>query len=752
MKNSALVKTISRKDDIVLEGTFNEILDTLSQCLNQYPRRQPGRLLMNNRSLEYADLHSFYHQAVQIFKSELYGFTTHKSDPVIIDCGAHIGLASIYFAKKYPRSKIFAFEADPVIAKMLRHNMESLGYTHVNVHSKAVWVNEDGVNFNKTGDDSGCVSGAPAINDIQIPSIRLRSLLSEQHVDLLKMDIEGAEFDVIKDCRDILNNAKRVIVEIHRLDQDFGSLGDLIKVFERNNFQYTFGDLHAANWLKFFSDPPFTACNTNKYIMTLYAWLPDEPKVSMGERFPVATREGSIQKEKENELADIVRGDGPIPIRKSHAKTIKVVHLCSQDYGGAGKAAYRLHHGLQAKNVKSTMLVLNKTSADASVKVLPPNYFGTRVNCLDVSTYHSPLWNQQAVRWHHLLSGYPRRPSGLEMFTDAESVVRLDRVKEIQEADIVNLHWMAGVWDYANAVVAMKHKTIVWTLHDMNPFTGGCHYAGDCLKFKISCGACPQLGSSNEYDHSQEIWTQKFYTNQNLKINIVTPSRWLGGCAKESALFRNCSLDIIPNGFPMDVFRPYPKAPIRKTLNLPNDARVILFGADSVTNKRKGFAYLLEALNRFPPKGDDEYILLTFGGLPKGTKIPSRYQVINTGKIADETQLAKIYSAADLFVIPSLEDNLPNTVVEAMACGLPVVGFNIGGVPDMIEHQHTGYLAKPKHTADLIQGINWVVSSYEKGVNFSQICRKKVEKAFSLDAQATAYSNLYNRLLNTGKR
>lgn len=431
----------------------------------------------------------------------------------------------------------------------------------------------------------------------------------------------------------------------------------------------------------------------------------------------------------------------------NHPEKYKVVQLCMQDFGGAGKAAYRLHKGLQSIGVDSTMVVLNKKSGDPSVKILPVNYPGGMANCLDAPAYNSPIWNQQAGKWHKLLSNYPKRPPGLEMFTDAESSVRLDHIREIQEADIINLHWVAGAMDYPNASYALKNKLIVWTLHDMNPFTGGCHYSAGCQKYKTSCGACPQLGSDNANDLSQKIWNQKLNTYQNLKLHIVTPSRWLGESARESALFSCFPVHIIPYGFPLDIFKPYPKMQIRKDSNISQTAKLILFGADSVTNQRKGFAYLLEALNRFPLKDDHEYTLVTFGGVPKGINISSRYQVLHTGSISEEKQLALIYSAADLFVLPSLEDNLPNTVVEAMACGLPVVGFNIGGMPDMVEHQKTGYLAKPRDIAGLIQGINWVISSYDNGVNFPERCRERAEKDYALDIQARAYNDLYNRLL-----
>lgn len=428
-------------------------------------------------------------------------------------------------------------------------------------------------------------------------------------------------------------------------------------------------------------------------------------------------------------------------------KTFKVVHLCMQDFGGAGNAAYRLHNGLRAIGVDSTMLVLNKRSGDPSVKVLPNDYTMSMVNCLDVSAYNSPVWNQQAVRWQKLMLEYPTRPAGLEVFTDAVTDVRLDRVREMQEADIINLHWVAGTVDWPSAPLAIGGKPIVWTLHDMNPFTGGCHYAGECKKYLEDCGACPQLGSNVAEDLSHKVWEQKCKAYQDLNINVVTPSRWLGKCASESKLFSRFPVQVIPYGFPLDTFRPHPKAEIHKALKIPDSVKVILFGAHSVLNERKGFRYLLEALNKIPLKSGHDITILTFGSLPKDIKIPSKYSVVNLGLIADEKQLAMAYSVADVFVLPSLEDNLPNTVIEAMACGVPVVGFDIGGMPDMIEHKKIGYLAKPKDIKGLSEGIDWAISSADNGMDFLKECRAKVEKEYALDVQADMYRDLYQRIM-----
>jgi FkbM family methyltransferase len=731
----------------LLEGSLDQILGMLAHRVGQYPRKRPGRLRIDGKSLEFVDLHSFYHQAVQIFKSELYSFKSCRPDPLIIDGGAHIGLSSLYFSQKYPQSRIVAFEADQTISKVLRHNLDAFGCDRVDVHSKAVWVHEDGVSFNASGDDSGYVISSSQSEKGRIPSMRLRSVLRDHQVDLLKLDIEGAEFDVIQDCRDVLFNVRQAIIEIHKLDHDFGSIGDLFKVFDSQGFQYVLGDLHAADWLPPSLEPPFRACSTNKYIVTLFAWRPDPydiPTVQLRSddvnRFVKVTP----HTESESTLAS-AHGLAP-PIRKHHSKALNVVHLSSQDFGGAGKAAYRTHKGLQAVGINSTMLVLNKKSGDPRVKVLPPRYSGQIVNCLDVPAYNSPIWLEHVGNWYKLLECYPKRPPGLELFTDTESNVRIDLIREIATADIIHLHWVAGAMNYTNVGLTMKHKPIVWTLHDMNPFTGGCHYAGDCLKYRNSCGACPQLGSNDVEDHSRKIWTQKQYAIQNLNIHVVTPSRWLGRCAQESAIFTNQSVQVIPNGFPLDIFKPYPKMQIRKASNLPESAKIILFGADSVANQRKGFVYLLSALNRFSLKEGHEYILVTFGSLPEGIKIPSKYKLLHAGQITDENQLALIYSAADIFVLPSMEDNLPNTAIEALACGTPVVGFQIGGLPDMVEHRQNGYLAKPKDVADLMNGINWVISEYEKGVHFTPKCTRGVEKNFALEMQACAYGELYERL------
>ncbi|MEJ2163891.1 MAG: glycosyltransferase [Desulfobacterales bacterium] len=454
-----------------------------------------------------------------------------------------------------------------------------------------------------------------------------------------------------------------------------------------------------------------------------------------------------------NRLSGNEKGAAPINQKQNSnldlkQKSPKIIHLCSHDFGGAGKAAYRLHKGLQQIGIASTMLVLVKKSEDPSVKVFPSKYLGALMQCLNVPTFYSPIWKRQVLRWQTQLAKYKNRPVGLEMFTDSLSDIKLEEIQEIRDADIINLHWVGGVLDYHNAPLALRDKQVVWTLHDMNPFTGGCHYSGDCEKYKENCGACPQLGSTVEDDLSRQNWKLKYCAFANIDLSIVTPSKWLANCVSQSSLLSQKPAKIIPNGFPLHIFKPYSKKEIRNALNIPESAKVILFGADSIVNTRKGFAYLLEALKRLSNNKVYDTVVLTFGILPEGLKIATEHKIYNFGSITDENKLALVYSAADVFIIPSLEDNLPNTVVEAMACGVPVVGFEIGGIPDMIEHKKNGFLARSKDVASLLEGIKWALSLHDRGINISAFCRERAERKFALEVQANAYKKLYDSLIS----
>jgi glycosyltransferase involved in cell wall biosynthesis/Flp pilus assembly protein TadD len=447
--------------------------------------------------------------------------------------------------------------------------------------------------------------------------------------------------------------------------------------------------------------------------------------------------------------AALTRETGPDEDSPSAAPaSVRVATLSVHDSGGAGKAAARLHAGLRQKDLEAVMLVASRYGNGPGIRVLREADTGTVQPSARRATHHSSLWEAQYRAWGQQLEAYPDRPAGLEMFTDTRSAYRLDLVEEILSADVVHLHWVAGVVDPAALYRAIGGKPVIWTLHDMNPFTGGCHYAGDCRRYEQSCGDCPQLGSAGEDDLSRRVWTAKAEAYRQLNLTIVTPSHWLAGCAGRSSLFRDRPIRVIPNGFPLEVFKPGDTEQVRRELDIPPDALVVLFGADSVLNRRKGFRYLLEALRQLAEAADEcELVLACFGHLPEDAAVHPPCRLIKMGNIKDEAHLARAYSAADVFVLPSLEDNLPNTVIEALACGVPVVAFNSGGIREIIDHGKTGCLVDRRHPDDLAAGIARVLTSGEFGRLASDRCRRKAIDSYAIDARADDYVRLYRQVL-----
>lgn len=249
-----------------LSQDFLATLAAMSGEVARLPRRQPGRLMIGSRVLRYADLHSVYYQGRQIFGERIYDFTCATDSPVILDCGAHVGLASLAFKERYPAARIRAFEADPAIAAMCVDNLREFGFPDVAVTAAAVWNNTAGVRFATSSDDAGHVAGGGGT----VPSIRLKDVISAGPVDLLKLDVEGAEFAVLADCGDALRGVARLIVEVHAFRE--GSVGGLLALLEAQRFRFVLGDLHQATWMPAAAPPPFAACRTDKYYFSVFAW------------------------------------------------------------------------------------------------------------------------------------------------------------------------------------------------------------------------------------------------------------------------------------------------------------------------------------------------------------------------------------------------------------------------------------------------------------------------------------------------
>jgi FkbM family methyltransferase len=695
----------------VVEGTLTEALNALKGMVASHPRRQPGHVVIEGIRFSFADLHSFYFELEQIFSKHIYGFHTQEDRPLIIDCGAHVGLATLYFARRYPQSIIHAFEADPNIHNLFRSNVQNSALDNVTSHAKAVWIHDDGVSFSISGDDSGHINPEEGT---KIPSIRLKNFLEQfDRIEMLKLDVEGAEYEILKDCRSTLNRIRRMVIEVHHLSDEKQRLGGIFSVLEQAGFQYVASDLHAATWTKPGNTPPFDFISHDKFIMTVFAW-----------------QTKSLQDELNSTIS-----------KSSHHP--KVAQFCMQDFGGAGTAAIRLHDGLLNFNIDSTFYVQNIRKWKPKTSTLSTHAHSIKTGI----KFTSPEWNTFHKANHKALSDYIKRPIGLEMFSIPWSATKIDTQIEIAAADIIHLHWISGTLSISENIEFLKSKKIVWTLHDMNPFTGGCHYSGNCYGYENHCGRCPQLGSENINDLSYNIWKTKKSAYQLLDITVVSPSQWLAECAKKSSLLSSFPVHVIPNGLPTDAFKPYPQKQIRESLKVPESSFVILFGADSINNARKGFQYLLQALNVLKKEHKQDSIILAIFGSSNDIAKHLGYQTICFDYVEKNSELAMIYSMADVTVIPSLEDNLPNIVLESLACGTPVVGFNVGGIPDMVEHKSNGYLASVGDDTELAKGINWVMEQLKIGTNIRLKCRETALRMYNLPLQAKSYRELYARIL-----
>jgi glycosyltransferase involved in cell wall biosynthesis len=420
---------------------------------------------------------------------------------------------------------------------------------------------------------------------------------------------------------------------------------------------------------------------------------------------------------------------------------LKIVHLCSYDIaGGAARSAYRLHTGLKKMHQDSIMFVENKQSEDPSVVVFNPTAdFFTRL--------------KRYMRWRRINRDFEHYrktlPSWLELFSDDRTRYGTPLINQIPNSDVINLHWVARFMDYEAFFSSVPQRTpIVWTLHDMNAFTGGCHYDNGCRKFEDSCGACPQLGSKVENDLSRGIWGRKknvFDNADKSRLHIVTPSKWLATEAQRSSLFKQFSVSVIPYGFNQEVFAQRDAYGFRKAFDISEESQVLLFIADYVANQRKGFHLLIDAVRSLDKNSN--LVLLSVG--EEMPKLDTDIRHIHLGRIYNDRLLSLIYSSADVFIVPSLQDNLPNTVLEAMSCGTPVVGFDTGGIPDMVFHGKTGLLAQPKNVNDLSEKIQWMIDHPDDGKQMGINARKHVVEKFTLEIQATRYIDLYSKLLSS---
>ena len=429
---------------------------------------------------------------------------------------------------------------------------------------------------------------------------------------------------------------------------------------------------------------------------------------------------------------------------------MKVLIVNTFDTGGAANACIRLHIGLLNQGVDSKLLLLNKSkNVDCSYsferKQLAVNKYFKYLKKLKIKIaqkYNFKFLKEKISPDELFLK---ERSKNLELFSFPYSIHDITQSKLYKEADIINLHWVAGFLDF-ESFFKMNTKPVVWTLHDMNPFTGGEHYVE--TNHGINEEGVPALRVISEMEKLYSSNNLKLKTSSLLKFNdltIVSPSRWLQEEAEKSQLFRNRKVNLIPYGMDVDLFKIRDKRFSRELFNIPLDKKVVLFVADYIGNNRKGYVYLkqtLELLNR------EDVILCSIGkGKPE---LNSEIESIHLGHISDERIISTIYSLADVFVIPSLMDNLPNTVLESLLCGTPVIGFPVGGITDMVEHGKNGLLTSEVNVQSLKETIeNFLIQE----VSWSRDdIRKQAVLKYDQSIQAKNYIELYTSIINNHKQ
>ena len=378
---------------------------------------------------------------------------------------------------------------------------------------------------------------------------------------------------------------------------------------------------------------------------------------------------------------------------------ILIVNTTEQT-GGAAIAATRLMHALQKEGVEVSMLC--RSNLQFTIKSF-------------------------AFYWERLRIFLANRLSkrNLWQIDIANCGEDITQTEAFRSADVIHLHWInQGFLSIKNLEAIFRSgKRIIWTLHDQWPTTGICHYAEDCNRFHTHCHTCPLLAQPADHDLAYRVFEQKLRIWHEADITFVGCSQWIADEARKSALTQGHRVVCIPNPIDHTIFHPIPRTEARAAFGLPLDKKIVLFICQKVTDERKGMRYLEEAMRELP-----------------------EVQVVRVGKggdyeIHEPQRMVMMYAAADVFVTPSLQDNLPNTIVEAMSCGTPCVGFRIGGIPEMIHHQQDGYVAHYRDASDLAEGIRYVLAHPELGEAAAQYAANTYNEARVAKLYMAEYRN-----------
>ena len=408
----------------------------------------------------------------------------------------------------------------------------------------------------------------------------------------------------------------------------------------------------------------------------------------------------------------------------------------SERTGGAAIAANRLLHALNHNGVEARMLVRDRKTDDTNVINIPQSW-RLKANF---------LW-ERGIIW--LNNGLSKK--GIFQVDIANAGTDITRLEDFRWADVIHLHWVnQGFLSLKNLEsILASGKPVVITLHDQWYFTGICHYSGVCERYKTQCENCPML-KGHVQDLARRVFDNKREIYEGRNMTFVGCSRWMADLARQSRLTRGHSVTNIPNAIDTDVFKSIDKTAARAKHGLPTDGYLMLFGAQRITDERKGFRYLAEAcehISMHHPTLPGKLGVVVLGSDSERVKEALPLPVYPVDYLSNETEIAELYNAVDLFVTPSLQDNLPNTIVEAMASGLPCIATAVGGIPQMIHHLENGYLAEPRQADDLCRGLEWLFTCNYSMV--SKAARSFAVNEYSEHNVAMRYIEIYNQLCNT---
>ena len=406
----------------------------------------------------------------------------------------------------------------------------------------------------------------------------------------------------------------------------------------------------------------------------------------------------------------------------------------SERTGGAAVAANRLMKALNNHGVKAKMLVRDKESDALTVVALPKS---------PLLRWHF-LWERMVVFCHLRFSR-----KHLFEIDIANSGSDITKLREFQEADIIHLHWinqgMLSLGDIRR--ILRSGKPVVWTMHDIWPATAICHVTLGCRNFTTQCRECRLLpGHGSKNDLSTAVWQKKQRLLEAGNIYYVACSHWLESEAKKSGLLKGQKVTSVPNPIDTHIYKKGDKLEARKRLGLPLEGQLILFASQRVTNENKGMSYLIEACRLLAREAGTQPGVIILGGHAEEVVAQLPLEAYPLGYVNDEQRIVDVYNAADVFVLPSLSENLPNTIMEAMACGVPCVGFKVGGIPEEIDHRKNGYVAAYRDAEDLAKGMGWILNEADYKA-LSENAVHKVAQCYSQQSVAMSYLDVYHQAL-----